>query len=434
MAADGTLQKSGVDFSGEYEKFPLVLPDIPLSNNGGIPPRFIPMPQTPQPSPASDPEFVSELTGHQEVLHSFLISLLPGVADVDDILQRANLVLWEKRVPFASGTSFKSWALSVAYWEARAWMSERKRGDWLVVDDELARQIIRRIEDLFDGKLAPNERAALLAEIGRDPELLDIYWDDAVLEGAFARLSRSGMLLRADQAAITESALRGRGKRHLRWSLMAAAAVLALVAVALHLVSVRNAPPTVTLRLSPGSVFQVSHAMAEKESLPGPLLPGSRARLDQGTVELTFASGVRSIVRGPAELSLYDAGNLFVRSGTAWFHVPAKAAGFKVQTPEMTVTDLGTEFGVRSRNGLAPEVHVFKGRVEVRTHGPVSVTETLGDGTARSVGILGHLGAIQVALFPVNWCGDQRSANSDLPLDELYIFEAALSETQVRNL
>lgn len=79
-------------------------------------------------------------------MHAFLISLLPGVSDVDDILQRTNLVLWEKRAQFASGTSFKSWALAVAYWEARAWMTERKRGDWLVVDDELAQQIISRIE------------------------------------------------------------------------------------------------------------------------------------------------------------------------------------------------------------------------------------------------------------------------------------------------
>jgi RNA polymerase sigma-70 factor (ECF subfamily) len=93
-----------------------------------------------------DREFVSELTAHQGVIHAFLISLLPGVPDVDDILQRANLVLWEKRERFEPGTSFKSWALAVAYWEARAWMSERKRGDWLVVNDDLAQQIIGRIE------------------------------------------------------------------------------------------------------------------------------------------------------------------------------------------------------------------------------------------------------------------------------------------------
>ena len=79
-------------------------------------------------------------------MHAFLISLLPGVQDVDDILQRTNLVLWEKRIQFAAGSSFKSWALAVSHWEARAWMTERKRGDWLVIDDDLAQQIISRIE------------------------------------------------------------------------------------------------------------------------------------------------------------------------------------------------------------------------------------------------------------------------------------------------
>jgi RNA polymerase sigma-70 factor (ECF subfamily) len=104
------------------------------------------MPDSVPSSASSEPVFVSELTEHQSILHAFLVSLLPGVAEVDDVLQRTNLVLWEKRSQFEPGTSFKSWALAVAYWEARAWMTERKRGDWLVVDDALALKLIRHIE------------------------------------------------------------------------------------------------------------------------------------------------------------------------------------------------------------------------------------------------------------------------------------------------
>jgi RNA polymerase sigma-70 factor (ECF subfamily) len=132
------------------------------------------MPDPPQPSVSSDPEFVSKLTGHQEVMHAFLISLLPGMPDVDDILQRTNLVLWEKRAHFVAGTSFKSWAMSVAYWEARAWMTERKRGDWLVVDDELAQQIIRRIEaqPLPSANDAVSALRACLAKLRDDDRLL----------------------------------------------------------------------------------------------------------------------------------------------------------------------------------------------------------------------------------------------------------------------
>lgn len=132
------------------------------------------MSETPQPCPASEPEFVSELTGHQEVLHAFLLSLLPGVPEVDDILQRTNLVLWEKRARFAAGTSFKSWALAVAYWEARAWMTERKRGDWLVVDDALAQQIISRIEaqPLQSANTAVAALRICLAKLRDDDRLL----------------------------------------------------------------------------------------------------------------------------------------------------------------------------------------------------------------------------------------------------------------------
>jgi hypothetical protein len=256
------------------------------------------------------------------------------------------------------------------------------------------RDLESRVQDLVDGKLAPDERAALLAEIGRDPALLEIYWGYVVLDCAFARLSRSGAFLRAEQAVITETDLRGRRKRHFRWSLAAAAAVLALIAVPLHLMFARNAPPTVTLRLSPGSVLDVSHAMAKMESPADTLMPGSRAKLDQGTFELTFASGVRAIVRGPADLTLHDRGNLFMQTGTAWFHVPAECAGFKVQTPGMTVTDLGTEFGMRTRPDSLDEVHVFRGKVEARASYGVRAAATLTANMARAAGVVGHLSEI----------------------------------------
>lgn len=105
------------------------------------------MPEPFQPSATDESTFVSELTAHQGVLHAFLISLLPGSQDVDDLLQRTNLVLWEKRGKFQAGTNFKAWALAVAYWEVRAWLTERRRGDWLVIDDELARAIQQRFSE-----------------------------------------------------------------------------------------------------------------------------------------------------------------------------------------------------------------------------------------------------------------------------------------------
>jgi ferric-dicitrate binding protein FerR (iron transport regulator) len=236
-----------------------------------------------------------------------------------------------------------------------------------------------RIQRLVDGKLAPDERNALLAEIEHDPQLLEMYWDYMVLDSAFNCFSQSASSLQAEEPILSESTLEGRKKRQLRWSLLATAAVLAIAALVLRLILVADPAPVVTLRASPGSVLEVSHVAPEdKAPPPGTLIAGSRAQLKQGTVEVTFDNGVRSIVRGPADLTLHSDGKLFLQSGTAWFHVPEKAIGFQVETPEMIVTDLGTSFGVKSREGSPHEVHVFGGKVEVQTRrGGVAVTETL---------------------------------------------------------
>ena len=91
------------------------------------------------------------------------------------------------------------------------------------------RDVESRIQDLVDGKLAPDERAALLAEIGRDPALLDIYWGYAVLESAFVRLTRSGASLRTEQTVITKTTRRSHKKSHIWWKIVAGAlAVLSI--------------------------------------------------------------------------------------------------------------------------------------------------------------------------------------------------------------
>lgn len=47
-------------------------------------------------------EFIKLLTGHQPSLRAFIVSLLPGSDDIDDILQDTNVVLWEKMDNFSA--------------------------------------------------------------------------------------------------------------------------------------------------------------------------------------------------------------------------------------------------------------------------------------------------------------------------------------------
>ncbi|MGC6464266.1 MAG: sigma-70 family RNA polymerase sigma factor [Akkermansiaceae bacterium] len=97
--------------------------------------------------------FIADLTSHQGAILGYLNTLLPGDPDVADIAQRTSVVLWEKRRDFKKGTNFKAWALSVAYWEARAWMTQTKRKSWLIFNEEL-------VEKVTDRALAAPDRPA----------------------------------------------------------------------------------------------------------------------------------------------------------------------------------------------------------------------------------------------------------------------------------
>ncbi|MCB1133330.1 MAG: hypothetical protein KDN05_19570, partial [Verrucomicrobiae bacterium] len=45
-------------------------------------------------------KFVQLITDHQNLIRSFIISLLPGAPGVDDVIQAANAVIWRKRDEF----------------------------------------------------------------------------------------------------------------------------------------------------------------------------------------------------------------------------------------------------------------------------------------------------------------------------------------------
>ena len=81
-------------------------------------------------------EFVRELTGCQDALFAFILSLLPVDDAARDVLQDTNVVLWRKAGDYQSGTRFLSWAFKVARLEVRAYYKKAAR-DRHVFDDSL---------------------------------------------------------------------------------------------------------------------------------------------------------------------------------------------------------------------------------------------------------------------------------------------------------
>ena len=96
---------------------------------------------------------------------------------------------------------------------------------------------------------------------------------------------------------------------------------------------------------------------------PGAPLDPGWLRLKSGLAQVVFYSGARVVIEGPAEIQIISPSEATCRVGRLTAEVPPEARGFRIATPRMNVTDLGTVFGLDVKEG-ATELHVFKGSVE----------------------------------------------------------------------
>lgn len=110
-----------------------------------------------------------------------------------------------------------------------------------------------------------------------------------------------------------------------------------------------------------------------------PLDPGW-LRLESGLAEIVFYSGARVVLEGPVSFQLISSKEASCERGKLTAVVPAQARGFRIETPQGVVHDLGTEFAI---NVTAQEtaLHVFKGSVEFESvDGPIPTKLSAGSG------------------------------------------------------
>lgn len=87
--------------------------------------------------------------------------------------------------------------------------------------------------------------------------------------------------------------------------------------------------------------------------------------LKEGIVQLDFASGVKTIIQGPAVFRSKSSMLLELTQGRLSAVVPPEGKNFTVTMPGLKVVDHGTEFGVSVDESAEVEIHVFKGRIDV---------------------------------------------------------------------
>lgn len=260
------------------------------------------------------------------------------------------------------------------------------------------RELEMDLQDLFEGCLVGEAFENLQRKLREDPEARNTYREYALLHHSLKFRGKGVDLLRV---VPMDRIVARRNKRSLRIAGFSAAAVLAISAIVMALMLAHTPPPTLTFEVSPGTELMISHRITDENPPQGQILePGSRLLIEHGSVELEFASGVRSVIRGPANLTLRREDLLEIQKGTGWFHVPKKAVGFQVITPDFVLTDLGTAFGIISKPNFLDEVHVFEGEVELLNRHGLKQKQILKAKNARAAGPAGRWDDIPVRTDP----------------------------------
>ena len=142
-----------------------------------------------------------------------------------------------------------------------------------------------------------------------------------------------------------------------------------LVAVALGLgIYIHGAVQQSTHPSSVARVGQLKDCDATAPAADSLLAAGRKLAFQRGLMEVVFDGGAKTIVQGPAEVEVQSPSAVLLLRGSLTADVPAMAHGFTVHTPNATVVDLGTRFGVACQ-AEQTDVEVFAGKVLLRLDG-----------------------------------------------------------------
>ena len=149
--------------------------------------------------------------------------------------------------------------------------------------------------------------------------------------------------------------------------------VMAFVAAPLYRQLVRSGgtPDSATSGAFVGRItylYDAEFAAGQQATDPGDFLrAGRRLEIERGTAEVTFKSGARIVIEGPALVELSSVNGAVLEYGKVVAHVPEEASGFRLSTNWAEVVDLGTSFGAAAdRDSRFVTVEVFDGVVELQ--------------------------------------------------------------------
>jgi len=103
-------------------------------------------------------QFVKLISTYDEEIRRYIYTLLPRMADVDDVMQMTALAIWHKFEEYDHKRPFKTWACRFAYFEVLKFRRNSSR-DRLIFREDLLELIASEQEQ--ESSLMEHRRAAL---------------------------------------------------------------------------------------------------------------------------------------------------------------------------------------------------------------------------------------------------------------------------------
>ncbi len=106
---------------------------------------------------------------HSRELRAYARLILPSVEPIDDVMQEASVVIWEKREQLRHEEEFLPWAKvivrNISFRHRRRMVKDR-----LVFDDELVDRILAEEKEEVSDQQCAREYGALMSCLGKLPE------------------------------------------------------------------------------------------------------------------------------------------------------------------------------------------------------------------------------------------------------------------------
>ncbi|HCR31360.1 MAG TPA: hypothetical protein DIV79_15245 [Opitutae bacterium] len=222
-----------------------------------------------------------------------------------------------------------------------------------------------------DGILTDDEASELKRILKSDEERVDEYIRFVDMHGSLyhepllARAGEVGKLVNMDSMGSRKGEIGNIGF----WRTMAAVATIA--AIGAFTWSSKNAffsdeSPRYEESAYIGLVTSLKGDASISEHFVGKGLERGPFKLDSGRAQVRLDNGVELSIKGPAEFDIFGLDHITLMTGRVTANVPPRAIGFRIDTPDMEVIDLGTEFALRVDPAGESRLHVLEGEVEAR--------------------------------------------------------------------